>query len=256
MTEKVRKELKESEIGYYVNAMVDPSVSQEEINNSTPHSLLGAGLKDVAIDFKNLTGGNQSLSNVLAELDKKADKDDIVDPRWGQITGDLLSQTDLKSALIGKASISDLAAVDTRTRNLESSKANADDVTSALASKADKTELDSKANADDVTSALASKADKTELDSKASAILWDDIEIPAGGWSSSTPYTQTVTVTGMTATFNPDVDIKFTNNTTIETEKAYYNCVDQITTGTNSITLVCSSEKPAGTFHIKMKEVS
>lgn len=243
MTEKVRKELKESEIGYYVNAMVDPSVSQEEINNSTPHSLLGAGLKDVAIDFKNLTGGNQSLSNVLAELDKKADKDDIVDPRWGQITGDLLSQTDLKSALIGKASISDLAAVDTRTRNLESSKA-------------DKTELDSKANADDVTSALASKADKTELDSKASAILWDDIEIPAGGWSSSAPYTQIVTVTGMTATFNPDVDIKFTNNTTIETEKAYYNCVDQITTGTNSITLVCSSEKPAGTFHIKMKEVS
>ena len=234
LTEKVRKELKESEIGYYVNAMVDPNVSQEEINNSTPHSLLGAGLKDVAIDFKNITGEGQSLSNVLAELDKKVDKDDIIDPRWGQITGDLLSQTDLKSALLGKASISDLAAVDTRTRNLESSKA----------------------NADDVTSALASKADKTELDSKASAILWDDIEIPAGGWSSSTPYTQTVTVTGMTATFNPDVDIKFTNNTTIETEKAYYNCVDQITTGTNSITLVCSSEKPAGTFHIKMKEVS
>ena len=345
LTEKERKKVKESEIGYFLDAMIDPGVSQEEINNSNPRSSLGAVLKDIAVDYRELTGGGQSLPFLLSELDKKADKDDIVDPTWGQITGSLSNQIDLKNALSDKASVSDLAAIETRTRNLESSKANTVDVESALDLKADKDDIvdptwgqitgslpnqidlknalsgkasvsdlaaidtrtrnleSSKANTVDVESALDLKADKTDVAqkadtlyvntmvsdkadkqyvdtmmaakanaadvvlkadktyvdsvvaSKASVALWDSIEIPADGWSSSAPYMQTVDATGMTAASFPNIDIKFNNNATIEIEKTYYNCVDRITTGADTLTLVCSKEKPAGTFYIKVKEV-
>lgn len=281
LTEKERKKVKESEIGYFLDAMIDPGVSQEEINNSNPRSSLGAVLKDIAVDYRELTGGGQSLPFLLSELDKKADKDDIVDPTWGQITGSLSNQIDLKNALSDKASVSDLAAIETRTRNLESSKANTVDVESALDLKADKTDVAQKADTLYVNTMVSDKADKQYVDtmmaakanaadvvlkadktyvdsvvaSKASVALWDSIEIPADGWSSSAPYMQTVDATGMTAASFPNIDIKFNNNATIEIEKTYYNCVDRITTGADTLTLVCSKEKPAGTFYIKVKEV-
>ena len=97
------------------------------------------------------------------------------------------------------------------------------------------------------------------INGKATAKPWDDVEIPVSGWSASKPYTQTVTVNGMLATYTPVADIIFADNaddTTIEAEESYYNCVKRIIAGDNSITLVCTSEKPAGTFHIHLKEVS
>lgn len=188
------------------------------------------------------------------------------------------NSTDVASALSAKASLSDLAAIDTKTRNLENS----------MSAKADKSELDAKANVDVyaeldtkastsyVTQMLDTKASKdavnakanttdveerfaqmtTVVNGKASATMWSNVEIPVSGWSASAPYTQTVTVSGMLATYNPTVDIKFTDNTTIADEKSYYSCIDRITTGDDSITLVCLDEKPAGTFHINLKEVS
>ena len=91
----------------------------------------------------------EAITALNTAMSNKANLTDIKDPVWGQIEGSLANQTDLTNALSGKASISDLAAVDTRTRNLESS----------VADKASKTEVNAKANTTDVNAALDLKAD-------------------------------------------------------------------------------------------------
>ena len=248
----------DNRIEVLADALTNPDV---DIENIETHSDLEALMKRAVIAIRNAQASSSTGSV------------------WGQITGNLADQTDLTRALSGKASVSDLAAIDTRTRTLENT----------ITTKADQSALDAKANTVDVNAALdlkadtsyvtqmlATKASKDEVDAKANksdvelmftqlmpvinekavAKMWSNIEVPASGWSSSAPYTQTVTVNGMLETYNPEVDIKFTDNTTIETEESYYSCVKRITTGANSITLICPSEKPAGTFHIKLKEVS
>lgn len=235
----------DNRIEVLANAMSDPDV---DISDIETHSDLEALMKRAVIAMRDLQISSSSGT------------------KWGQIGGNLPDQTDLRNSLSGKASTSDLAAIDTRTRTLEGTittkadqsaldaKANTADVDAALALKADQSALATKANTADVEAALAQLM--PVINGKATAKSWDDIEIPVSGWSASAPYTQTVTVNGMLATYNPDADIKFTDNTTIETEESYYSCVKRITTGANSITLVCPDEKPAGTFHIRLKEVS
>ena len=254
----------DNRIEVLADAMTNPNVNVSDIENIETHSDIEVLLKRAVIALKDLQISSGAGLN------------------WGQIQGNLTAQTDLVSALSAKASLSDLAAIDTKTRNLENS----------MSAKADKSELDAKANVDVyaeldtkastswaismfdaadakidtkastswATNTFATKADKDELDAKingkASATMWSNIEIPASGWSASAPYTQTVTVNGMLATYHPFVDIQYTDNTTIADEKSYYSCIDRITTGANSITLICLDEKPAGTFHINLKEVS
>ena len=258
LTDKEREELKQSELGFFLNAATDPKVTQEEISNAVANSLVGKGLQAFAIGYKKTGGG-------------------ATQTEWGDIGGHLTAQTDLVNALSAKASLPDLAAIDTRTRALENT----------IATKADQSALDAKANTTDVeelqsalntlqttvnslSTIVQGKANTTDVEElfaqmttvvneKASAPMWSNVEIPVSGWSASAPYTQTVTVNGVLATYNPDVDIKFTDitdNTAMADEKSYYNCVDHIAMGDNSITLICLDEKPAGTFHIKMREVS
>lgn len=251
----------DNRIEVLANAMSDPDV---DISDIETHSDLEALMKRAVIAIRDLQISSSSGT------------------KWGQIGGNLPDQTDLRNSLSGKASTSDLAAIDTRTRTLEGT----------ITTKADQSALDAKANTADVDAALdlksdtsyvtqmlATKADQSALatkantadveaaftqimpviNGKATAKPWDDIEIPVSGWSASEPYTQTVTVNGMLATYTPVADIKFTDDTATEVMKAegsYYNCVTRIIAGDNSITLVCLEEKPAGTFHIHLKEVS
>ena len=250
----------DNRIEVLADAMTNPNVNVSDIENIETHSDIEVLLKRAVIALKDLQISSGAGLN------------------WGQIQGNLTAQTDLVNALSAKASLSDLAAIDTKTRNLENS----------MSAKADKSELDAKANVDVyaeldtkadtsyVTQMLDTKASKdavnakanttdveerfaqmtTVVNGKASATMWSNIEIPVNGWSASAPYTQTVTVNGMLATYHPFVDIQYTDNTTIADEKSYYSCIDRITTGANSITLICLDEKPAGTFHINLKEVS
>ena len=123
-----------------------------------------SALKTLQTTVNNLSTtvqGKASTTEVNGALDLKADKTEIEHPEWGEIGGNLTAQTDLVSALSAKASLSDLAAVDTKTRNLENS----------MSAKADKSELDAKANVD-VYAELDTKADTSYvtqmLDTKAS----------------------------------------------------------------------------------------
>lgn len=76
-------------------------------------------------------------------------------------------------------------------------------------------------------------------------------------WVGSTaPYTQTITVTGITANDNPIVDI-YSNSTAakFKLELKAYALVGKITTAANSITLTCYDKKPVTAFGLQLKVV-
>lgn len=73
---------------------------------------------------------------------------------------------------------------------------------------------------------------------------------------SSAPYTQTVTVTGITSTDTPIVDVVLSSTTsTALNQLEAWNCVSQITTGTNQITVTCLEDKPITAIPIQLKVV-
>ena len=94
----------------------------------------------------------------------------------------------------------------------------------------------------------------TTVETKAVKKTWS-VSVPNTGWSSSKPYTKTITVSGMLSSDNPHADVSFTSNATIEIESNYFACVGRITTANNSITLVCPKEIPGGTFTLKLEAV-
>ena len=141
-----------------------------------------------------------------------------------------------------------------------------------LAKKADLTyvddELAKKSDLTYVDDELAKKADQstvtnlsntvsslsTTVGTKAVKKTWS-VSVPNTGWSSSKPYTKTITVSGMLSSDTPHAAVSFTSNATIEIENNYFACVDRITAGNNSITLVCTKEIPGGTFTLQLEVV-
>nr|DAJ66758.1 MAG TPA: hypothetical protein [Caudoviricetes sp.] len=73
---------------------------------------------------------------------------------------------------------------------------------------------------------------------------------------SAAPYTQTITVTGITAKDNPIVDI-YSNSTAakFKLELKAYALVGKIATAANSITLTCYDKKPTTAFGLQLKVV-
>lgn len=73
---------------------------------------------------------------------------------------------------------------------------------------------------------------------------------------SSAPYTQTVTVTGITSTDTPIVDVVLSSTTsTALNQLEAWNCVSKIITGTNQITVTCLEDKPTTAIPIQLKVV-
>ena len=223
-------------------------------------------------------------------LDAKADKTEIVDPTWGQIKGSLSNQTDLVNALSGKASTSDLAGVDTRTRTLENTITTKADK-SALDAKADKTEVsnlsatvDTKASASALSNLSTTVSNlsttvsnlNTTVNTKASASDLSNLSttvsnlsttvgtkavvkyfignLSASGWSSSKPYTQTVSISGVLNTDKPKADIILSSTTaTALNEIESWACVSKIIAGNNSITATCLDKKPTVNMSVQLE---
>lgn len=76
-------------------------------------------------------------------------------------------------------------------------------------------------------------------------------------WSgSSAPYTQTVTVSGITSSDTPIVDVVLSTTTsTALSQLEAWGCVSKITTSTNSITATCLEDKPTTAIPIQLKVV-
>lgn len=80
--------------------------------------------------------------------------------------------------------------------------------------------------------------------------------LPTGGWSTSAPYTQTITVSGIRATDTPLVDVVL--SATLATRLAQreaYGYVGMIVAATDSITVTCDEDKPTVDLTISLKVV-
>lgn len=76
----------------------------------------------------------------------------------------------------------------------------------------------------------------------------------ASGWSNTAPYTQTVTVTSISADNMPIVDLKYSDiEDNWDSEEKAFACLTKITTANGSITAVCRKEKPTVDFTIQMR---
>lgn len=78
----------------------------------------------------------------------------------------------------------------------------------------------------------------------------------ATDWSSSAPYTQTVSVAGITADINPRIDIIVSDGVSLGIkEEASFACVTKGITGDGTLTLYCYEEKPTVDMNIMIEVV-
>lgn len=85
-----------------------------------------------------------------------------------------------------------------------------------------------------------------------------NVTFPASGWSASAPYSQTVSVSGITSGDSPIISLYISNNTDAATAKAAkkaYGNVDGGTTGNGTVTLYCYNGKPSANFSVSIKGV-
>lgn len=76
----------------------------------------------------------------------------------------------------------------------------------------------------------------------------------ADSWSSEAPYTQTVTVEGITENHVPIVDISYSEDTSLwEDEENAFALLSKVETGNGNIVGTCLSNKPKINFTIKLK---
>lgn len=85
-----------------------------------------------------------------------------------------------------------------------------------------------------------------------------DATLPASGWTSSAPYTNTIGIFGMTADYAPVIACGKVSSPTAEKYKAIhkaYAMIDRAVTGNNQITFYCYSKKPTVDIPISIKGV-
>lgn len=80
------------------------------------------------------------------------------------------------------------------------------------------------------------------------------VDLPAGGWSSEAPYTQTVAVEGILATDRPHYGVVLSDNLeTALAEKEAFALVDDLETANGSVTFTCFEEKPQVDLNIQLE---
>lgn len=79
----------------------------------------------------------------------------------------------------------------------------------------------------------------------------------SGGWTTTAPYTQSVTITGLTADDTPIIDFDYSSATTENYTNLQdnYNKILRFTSGTNSITAYCYDSAPTIDVKINIKAV-
>ena len=84
------------------------------------------------------------------------------------------------------------------------------------------------------------------------------ITVPASGWSAGAPYTQTVSVSGLTSAMDVMLTLNITgspNTDQVKAWKAALGMIDVGTTADGSVTFTCYSKKPAVDLPLYIKSV-
>lgn len=94
----------------------------------------------------------------------------------------------------------------------------------------------------------------TSLENDIEALASATVTLPASGWSSSVPYTQTITYYGMTADWKPGIpSIPKSGTVDVTTSLAELEalrCINAISSGTNTLTFMCFEDRPETTITI------
>jgi hypothetical protein len=95
------------------------------------------------------------------------------------------------------------------------------------------------------------------IDTTVSASKFFTVTLSKNGWSTSAPYTQTVSMNGIKASDNPVVDINMASATTSNSSDliAAWGLVGRIATNNNSITAYCYEEKPTVDISVNLMVV-
>lgn len=82
-----------------------------------------------------------------------------------------------------------------------------------------------------------------------------EIDVPVSGWTgSAAPYTQSVTVTGLTSADYPHIACVYSSDhaTRLKQQEAW-NMVSEAVAGANKLTFVCFDDKPAADFKVQLE---
>ena len=106
---------------------------------------------------------------------------------------------------------------------------------------------------DSTATAIGLSGNPTVNDALAKLVHTTAITLSSNGWSSTAPYTQTVNVTGVTASMNID----YTLNPTGTSESVYeaYGFISTMSTGDGAVTFRCNGDKPTVDIPIVLKGV-
>ena len=190
------------------------------------------------------TAEKTKLSNIEAEANKT-----VIVQATGSSTTSVMSQNALTSALgdkVDKVSGKSLSTNDYTTA--EKTKL------SNIEAEANKTVI-VQSTGSSTTSVMSQNAVTTQLNNKATTTLYT-ATLSSSSWSSSAPYTQTVSISGILSTDTPIVDVvlRSTTSTAISQIEAWMS-VSKIETANGSITATCFEEKPTINIPIQLKVV-
>lgn len=105
------------------------------------------------------------------------------------------------------------------------------------------------------SSVMSQDAVTTQLNNKATTNLYT-ATLTSSGWSSSAPYTQTVSVSGILSTDTPIADVVLDVVTsTAMSQISAWMCISKIETADGSITATCLENKPEIDIPIQLKVV-
>ena len=116
---------------------------------------------------------------------------------------------------------------------------------------------------DDTATELGLSSEDEQTPNGAFAQIAEDLDsmadrtvtLPASDWSDSAPYTQTVTVSGMTADWKPGTPTLPKSDTTLNVstclaELEALRCINACTSSTNALTFMCFEDRPETTITI------
>lgn len=109
---------------------------------------------------------------------------------------------------------------------------------------------------EDYTTAEKTKLAGIESEANKTVVALYNTTLSSSGWSSSVPYTQTVSIQGILATDVPVVDVVLSSTTsTAKSQLEAWSCVSKIETAAGSITATCLEELPTIDIPIQLKVV-
>ena len=85
-----------------------------------------------------------------------------------------------------------------------------------------------------------------------------EVTLTATGWSIAAPYTQTVSVAGITEKDRPTVSLYLPDGITaanVDLKEKAFDCVNRAVSGAGIITVYCYKKKPTTDFQIQVKGV-